>query len=174
MSTYTINAAKHVTPEFLPLFQKATGDAFVTGEVFDKSMERICGYQDHLTNAPNYPTYFSILYAFTRGNTSSLPDQVEIMKHNCRDLAKNVIAFTILCDGTPMVYQGREQHFSGAHDPDNREALWLSDYDTNTPLYELIATLNTLRKHASPVDPEYLNTQASPILKGLGEMAFVK
>ncbi|KAE8413002.1 hypothetical protein BDV36DRAFT_43617 [Aspergillus pseudocaelatus] len=27
-----------------------------------------------------------MLYAFTRGNTSSLPDQVEIMMHNCRDV----------------------------------------------------------------------------------------
>ncbi|KAB8225235.1 glycoside hydrolase superfamily [Aspergillus novoparasiticus] len=71
MSTYSIDglrldAAKHVTPEFLPLFQKATGDSFVTGEVFDKSVQSICGYQDHLT--------------------SSLPDQVQIMKHNCRDV----------------------------------------------------------------------------------------
>ncbi|KAE8331712.1 glycoside hydrolase superfamily [Aspergillus sergii] len=45
---------------------KATGDSFVTGEIFDKSVKSICGYQDHLT--------------------SSLPDQVQIMKHNCRDV----------------------------------------------------------------------------------------
>ncbi|KAE8345817.1 glycoside hydrolase superfamily [Aspergillus arachidicola] len=95
------------------------------------------------------------------------------MKHNCRDvttlvtfsgnhdiarfasfkknmnLAKNVFTFTILFDGVPMIYQGQEQHFSGTHDPDNREALWLSNYEIHSPLYKLIATLNTLRKHAS-------------------------
>ncbi|KAB8270765.1 glycoside hydrolase superfamily [Aspergillus minisclerotigenes] len=203
ISTYSIDglrldAAKHVTPEFLPLFQKATGDSFLTGEVFDKSVQRICGYQDYLTSVPNYPIYFSILDAFTRGNTSSLPDQVEIMKHNCRDvttlvmfsvnhdiarfasfkkdmdLAKNVLTFTILFDGITMIYQGQEQHLSGTHDLDNREALWLSNYYTNAPLYKLIATLNTLRKHASQVDLEYLNTQTSPIFKGSSEMAFRK
>jgi alpha-amylase len=91
MSKYSIDglrlgAAKHVTPDFLPLFQKATGDAFITGEVFDKSVQTICGYIDKLTSVPNYPIYFSILDAFTRGNTSSLPDQVEVMKHNCHDV----------------------------------------------------------------------------------------
>ncbi|KAB8074018.1 alpha-amylase AmyA [Aspergillus leporis] len=203
MSKYSIDglrlgAAKHVTPDFLPLFQKATGDAFITGEVFDKSVQTICGYIDKLTSVPNYPIYFSILDAFTRGNTSSLPDQVEVMKHNCHDvttltsfsenhglgrfasfkedmnLAKNVLVFTILFDGIPVIYQGQEQHFSGAHDPDNREALWLSNYDTNAPLYKLITTLNTLRHHAVRVDPEYLNTQTYPVFKGLSEVAFRK
>ncbi|KAB8202802.1 glycoside hydrolase superfamily [Aspergillus parasiticus] len=124
MSTYSIDglrldAAKHVTPEFLPLFQKATGDSFVTGEVFDKSVQSICGYQDHLTSVPNYPIYFSILDAFTRGNTN--PYRINFKKN--MNLAKN-------------------QHFSGNHDPDNCEALWLSNYDTNAPLYKLITTLN--------------------------------
>ena len=74
MSTYSIddirlNAAKHVPPEFLPLFQEATG------EVFDNSVERICSYQGHLTNVPHYPTYFSILYAFIRGSISCIMDR---------------------------------------------------------------------------------------------------
>ncbi|KAK1148926.1 hypothetical protein N8T08_007601 [Aspergillus melleus] len=192
-----LDAAKHVTPDFLPAFQEEA-DTFITGEVFDKSVQNICGYQDKLTSLPNYPIYFSLLDAFTLGNTSSLPNQVEVMKNNCPDvtamasfsenhdiarfaslkddmtLAKNLLTFTLLFDGIPIIYQGQEQHFSGSHDPQNREALWLSGYDTQAPLYKAISTLNRLRKHASLVDPEYLNTQTYPIYKGLSEMGFRK
>ncbi|KAE8314157.1 glycoside hydrolase superfamily [Aspergillus transmontanensis] len=120
MSTYSIDglrldAAKHLTLEFLPLFQKATGDSFVTGEVFDKSVQSICGYQDHLT--------------------SSLPDQVQIMKYNCRDVT-TLVTFSRNHDIARFASfkKNMNQHFSGTHDPDNREALWLSNYDTNAPL----------------------------------------
>ncbi|KAE8146443.1 glycoside hydrolase superfamily [Aspergillus avenaceus] len=203
MSTYSIDglrldAAKHVTPSFLHLFQKATGNAFVTGEVFEKSVDKICSYQDELTSFPNYPIYYSMLDAFTLGDTDSLPDQVQKMKKACQDvttlvsfsenhdlsryagfkkdmnLAKNVLTFTLLFDGIPMIYQGQEQHSSGKHDPDNREAIWLSGYDTDAPLYKLTTTLNTLRKHAAQVDPEYLNTETYPVYKGPSEMAFRK
>ncbi|KAL4890814.1 glycoside hydrolase superfamily [Aspergillus ambiguus] len=202
MATYSIDglrldAAKHVTPSFLPIFSEAA-NAFITGEVFDKSVEHICAYEDNLSSVPNYPIYYAMLEAFTRGNTSYLPNQVAIMKDFCKDvtvlttfsenhdisrfagykedltLAKNVLVFTILFDGIPMIYQGQEQHFSGNHDPENREALWLSEYDDEAPLYKLLATLNRIRKHAARVDPEYLKTQTYPVYKGSSEIGFRK
>ncbi|KAH0533736.1 hypothetical protein FGG08_007581, partial [Glutinoglossum americanum] len=63
-------------------------------------------------------------------------------------LAKNVITFTILADGIPIIYQGQEQHLNGGSDPHNREALWLTNYATNSPLYQHISLLNRLRRHA--------------------------
>ncbi|KAF5855418.1 Alpha-amylase A type-1/2 [Aspergillus alliaceus] len=91
------------------------------------------------------------------------------------NVAKNVLIFTILFDDIPIIYQGQELHFSGAHNPDDREALWLSNYDTNAPLYKLISTLNTIRKrlprrsrvlkHAHP--PDLQRTQRDGPPKGL-------
>jgi alpha-amylase len=49
-------------------------------------------------------------------------------------LIKNAIGFTLLADGTPIIYQGQEQQFSGADVPRNREALWLSGYNTGSTL----------------------------------------
>lgn len=46
------------------------------------------------------------------------------------------------------VYYGQEQHLSGAFNPVNREALWLSKYNTDAPLYKLISSLNGIRSHA--------------------------
>jgi alpha-amylase len=95
--------------------------------------------------------YHSLIDAFrtTLGNTSNLIEQITRVKSACLasgllgtfsenhdnprfanynpdiSLAKNVIAFTILADGIPIIYYGQEQHYAGGNDTDNREALWL-------------------------------------------------
>ena len=75
-------------------------------------------------------------------------------------LAKNAIAFTILSDGIPIIYQGQEQHFSGGSDPANREALWSSGYSTTSPLYGFIAAVNQIRNQAVYVNSAYVNYNA--------------
>lgn len=63
-------------------------------------------------------------------------------------LAKNAATFTIMADGIPIVYAGQEQHYSGGEDPANREALWLSGFNTDSELYKLIAKANGARNQA--------------------------
>lgn len=87
ISTYSIDglrldAAKHVTPSFLPRFQEAA-NTFMFGEVYERSVDIICNYQTDLRSVTNYPIYFALLDAFTLGNTESLPNQVETMKNRC-------------------------------------------------------------------------------------------
>lgn len=87
ISTYSIDglrldAAKHITPGFLPGFQKAA-NTFMFGEVYERSVDIICNYQNDLRSITNYPIYFALLDAFTLGNTESLPNQVETMKNRC-------------------------------------------------------------------------------------------
>ncbi|KAB8230364.1 alpha-amylase [Aspergillus alliaceus] len=203
MTTYSIDglridAAKHVDTGFLKNFGDAIG-AFMTGEVLQREVDTICQYQNnYITSVPNYPIYYSMLEAFTLGNTSDLANQVEIMKNSCDDvtalvsfsenhdmarfasmtkdmsLAKNVLTFTILFDGVPMVYQGQEQHLDGPGTPDNREAIWLTGYNTDAELYKLIAKLNTIRKHAYKLDPGYISLQTYPIFRGGSELGFRK
>lgn len=81
-------------------------------------------------------------------------------------LARNVITFTMLTDGIPIIYQGQEQHFrslGGESDPYNREALWPSGYDRTHELYKLISLLNKVRKHAMHDDSMFLTTRAKVI-----------
>ncbi len=75
-------------------------------------------------------------------------------------LVKNAIAFTILSDGVPIVYQGQEQHFSGNGDPSNREALWFSGYSTTSPLYRFIAAINQIRNQAVYLSSGYVTYKA--------------
>ncbi|KAL4781709.1 glycoside hydrolase superfamily [Aspergillus varians] len=203
ISTYSIDglrldAAKHITPSFLPRFQEAA-DIFMFGELYERSVDIICNYQNNIRSITNYPIYFALLDAFNLGNTDSLPNQVENMKDRCPNvteltifsenhdnarfsslnddlnLAKNVLTFTLLFDGLPIIYQGQEQHFSGDTDPRNREALWPSAYNTSSPLYKTITTLNKIRKHAIQLDPDYyINYNTYPVYRGYSEMAFRK
>lgn len=76
-------------------------------------------------------------------------------------LRKNALAYTILSDGIPTVYQGDEQGFFGSADPDNREAMWLSGFDRTASLYVMIQKLNKLRAWAGKNDPMYWTSQTS-------------
>lgn len=72
-------------------------------------------------------------------------------------LAQNILTFNILYEGIPVLYYGQEQNLNGSFNPVNREALWLTGYDTSAPLYKLTSTLNTLRTHAITSNETYLD-----------------
>ncbi|KAJ5089846.1 glycoside hydrolase superfamily [Penicillium argentinense] len=203
MHTYSIDglridAAKHVSPGFLKNFDSST-DVFMTGEVLQREVSTVCDYQKkYIGSVPNYPIYFSMLEAFTKGNISDLAYKVIEMKTSCPDvtalvsfsenhdveriasfndditLAKNILVFTILFDGIPMIYQGQEQHLKGSATPLNRQALWLSKYNTDSVLYKLIAKLNAIRKQAQKLDSDYVKIHSRAVFQGGSELAFVK
>ena len=60
-------------------------------------------------------------------------------------LLMNAMAFAMLTDGIPIIYYGAEQQFTGQTDPYNREALWLSGYNTSMPLYIALTGMNAAR-----------------------------
>ncbi|KAJ5109401.1 glycoside hydrolase superfamily [Penicillium angulare] len=193
-----IDAAKSVTPSFLRKYNDDLG-VFMTGEVMQQEISTICDYQrDYIGSLPNYPIYYSMLKAFTLGNTTDLANSVDLMKAACPDitalvsfsenhdverfpsfvddisLAKNVLTFTLLYDGVPFIYQGQEQHFKGANTPANRQALWLSGYKTDAELYSLITKLNKIRKQAVRLDSSYVDQQTTNIYLGGSELGFSK
>lgn len=77
-------------------------------------------------------------------------------------LAKNAAAFVVLSDGIPIIYAGQEQHYAGTGDPYNREATWLSGYDTSSELYQLLAKTNQIRNYAIYNDGEFLGYKVPP------------
>ena len=129
-------------------------------------------------------------FSSTSGSTTDLADAINTVKGDCKDTsllgtfsenqdqprfasltsdmsqAKNVVTFTMLADGIPIIYEGQEQHYNalgGSTDPYNREAVWLSGYNTSATLYELITTLNQARKNAISDDSTYLTYMNYPI-----------
>ncbi|KAK4663797.1 uncharacterized protein QC763_502740 [Podospora pseudopauciseta] len=184
-----IDAAKHVNDEFLPGFVKSSG-VFAWGEVLTGETEDFCRYQtlDLLPGMPNYLDYYKLIEGFNGGSFEKLAQIKKQAINNCNDtfalgtfvenhdmprfanknsdmaIAKNAMTYVILNDGVPTVYQGQEQHFNGFETPHNREPLWQSGYDKESPLYKLTATLNKVRNHIIKLDKDYVNT-ASEILE---------
>ena len=89
-------------------------------------------------------------------------------------LDSNAIAFSMLADGIPIVYEGQEQHFSGGSVPNNREAIWLSGYSTTSTMYRLVASINQVRNQAIYVSPDYLSYMAYPIYTDTSTIAMRK
>lgn len=81
-------------------------------------------------------------------------------------LAKNLITFTMLSGGIPIIYQGQEQFFrdeGGSGVPYNRAALWTSEYNSSHELYILIARLNHVRRALS-IDDTTFSSIASEVV----------
>jgi alpha-amylase len=78
-------------------------------------------------------------------------------------LRKNALAMIYGVEGIPYVYYGQEQGYNGGADPANREALWLSGYDTQKDMYTFITTMNTVRSAAMNASSSF-NTNAASII----------
>ncbi|KAK5123434.1 hypothetical protein LTR08_006449 [Meristemomyces frigidus] len=186
-----LDTAMEVNTGFWSGFSAAAG-VYMVGEVDEADAGYVCGFQNYIPGVLNYGTYFPLVSAFssTTGSISNLASVIGTVKSSCKDtsllgtfsenhdqprfasltedmaLARNVITFTMLGDGVPIIYEGQEQHYNalgGSSDPYNREAIWFSKYNQTAPLYTLVATLNKIRKQASNDDSTYLTYQNYPI-----------
>ncbi|EPX70780.1 alpha-amylase Aah2 [Schizosaccharomyces octosporus yFS286] len=184
------DATKHAPVEFWSKMAEAAG-VFTIGEYFTGSPTEACDYQNAgLDSFLNFPLYWPITWAFnnTGLQCEALATVINQIHSQCRDVnalgtfignhdvpriahnntdqarVMNAISFVMMWDGIPIIYYGTEQNFNTFHDPFNREALWLSKFDTSNIYYRLIGALNRFRKSVQKKDPEYVNTQ-SIILK---------
>ncbi|KAK1978219.1 alpha amylase [Colletotrichum cereale] len=183
-----IDAAKHVNDEFLPTFANASG-VFAFGEVLTGYPNDFCRYQTKglLPGMPNYVEYYPLNDVFFGGDLNQLADFRSQLRDGCTDvfalgsfvenhdmprfavrdedmaLAKNAMAYILLTDGIPTVYQGQEQHFNGNSTPFNREPLWQSKYDTEAPLYTLTSTLLKTRNQLQKMNKAFATTASEQL-----------
>jgi alpha-amylase len=64
---------------------------------------------------------------------------------------QNALSYLMTEDGIPCIYYGTEQEFSGGNDPDNRERLWDTGFDTTGDTFQFIQRLIKIRKAYSPL-----------------------
>ncbi|KAF2859850.1 glycoside hydrolase family 13 protein [Piedraia hortae CBS 480.64] len=187
-----IDAGANVEPDFFTGFVKSAG-VFSTAEVYMSNASEACEYQDTVGSILNYPLFWTLTDAFMPdGDLNNLADMMNEQKLVCKDttalatfsenhdvprfanhtrdlsLAQNVAASVIMYDGIPVVYQGQEQHFTGGVEPfTNREALWQTrdGFNVFAPIYQLLATLNTFRRHVMSKDTGYVTTKSSVVQK---------
>ena len=167
-----VDTVPEVPRWFWEKFNEACG-VFQMGEVFNGNVEYVASYQGPLTATFNYPLYYSIndgfkgdmtyLHEYFTEKRDVYPDAtvlgVFIGNHdNPRFLHQdewnqrtkkqldNASVFSVFWEGIPIVYYGDEQYFDGGGDPGCREALWESNFNTSTPLYQYYKQALNVRK----------------------------
>ena len=167
-----IDTVKHVEKDFWPGFIDAAG-VYAIGEVWDSSPSYLAVYADVMPGLLNYAVYYPIRDFYQqRGSAAAIVNMHAQIDEEFADpsalgtfsdnhdnerwlaqkddqvLLKNALAYVILARGIPIVYYGTEQGFAGGKDPQNREDLWRSGYDTDADLYRTIARLSKARTDA--------------------------
>ena len=185
VSNYTIDGLRvdsilNVEPIFFPNWTSAAG-VFAIGEGAYGVTNDVCTYQNYIDSVLNYPVYFPLVRAFLapNGSISDLISEMNSVHSACKDTtvlgsfsenhdqprfasytsdisqAMNIIAYTMLADGIPIIYEGQEQHYAGGITPLNREDVWSSGYNRGGILYKHITLLNAIRSHAIATGKNY-------------------
>ncbi len=153
-----IDTVKHIRHTFWSGFTSSAG-VFNQGEVLDGDPTYVGDYQSNGSVNPfNYPVYYDLVSAFnsSTGDLGGLVSMVSQVKAKFSDptvagmfldnhdnprfesytndaaLIKNAHAYVLVGDGIPYVYYGSEAGFNGGNDPDNREPLWPTGYNTSS------------------------------------------
>ena len=149
----------------------------------EKDTQYVAGYEQYMDGVGNYPLYYAIRESFCTGtragsmNTlnSFIQNMQKIFKnpdymgiwlgnhdkerflHQCPQniSLRNAIVFTFFFQGIPIFYYGDEQYFNGGGDPQNREILF-GHYDTNTEIYKLLKTINSIRKTEKIYEEDFI------------------
>lgn len=178
----------------LQAFTAASG-VYVVGEDFDITPTSAYPNQAYMSGGGllNYPLYSSanntfvnggevtmeeLAYAISQDHNISIDSNLHGIFFENQDvprvaatntdlsIAKNLLAFSILGDGIPIIYYGQEQHLDGANDPDNREATWLEEngaLSTSAPLYQFAARLNRIRSWAISQSAAYTTYETTTL-----------
>ncbi|KAK0201077.1 glycoside hydrolase family 13 protein [Desarmillaria ectypa] len=174
-----IDTVKHIRKDFWSGFIEAAG-------VFTNDVNYMNDYTHVIDSVVDYPTWFALFEGFvsTQGSLSALVDVATVSQRTYKQglfmtgsfvenhdvmrlqsrtgdlsLVKNAITWTFMTDGIPMFYYGQEQGYQGDVDPANREALWLSGYQTtDKPIMDHVKILNSARKFTISLNSSFLTT----------------
>jgi alpha-amylase len=149
---------------------QAAGSVFSMGEIFDARTDYVAGYANIIGSTLSYPLFFVLRDVFTKKTSMyNIRSMLEAYKRDFSDptglgvfidnhdiarflhftqdykLYQNALTYVSFAEGITLIYYGTEQAFSGGNDPENREPLWTTNYNTNSYFYKLIKTMLTFK-----------------------------
>ena len=180
-----VDTVPEVKPAFWKSFNEAAG-TFAIGEVFNGDVDYVSPFQGAaLDGVLSYPMYFQLrnVYAsqqsFTELQTLSdaMPNKFSdtsiigsfvgnhdnprfLNQRNDHVAYRNALLNMLFNPGIPIVYYGSEQGFSGGNDPQCREVMWTSGFDTSNDLYTFLKSAIAARKSTKAWSlsyPKYLH-----------------
>lgn len=187
MNTYNfdgsrIDTVKHVEKDYWPDFAQASG-AYTIGEVFSGDPNYLAGYSKTMAGLLNYAVYYPLNRFYQQQNSSQplvdMHNQIDSLfpdpttlgtfldnhdnarflnQKNDVSLFKNALTYVMLARGIPIVYYGSEQAYAGGGDPQNREDLWSSGFNTGSDMYKFLQALGGVRKsHGGLPDNDHVH-----------------
>ena len=170
-----IDTTPEVPKSFWDDYVAASG-VYAVGEVFNGNIQYVASYtkpQGPLDGALSYPLFFTLRDVFANKNSMYELQNVNqqyisnfadlnlmgtfIDNHDNErflniqsdlSLYRNALVYVLFSSGVPIIYYGTEQGFNGGKDPNNRECLWPTQYNTQATLYEFLSTVINYRKQA--------------------------
>lgn len=164
-----IDTVKHVEKDYWPNFAETSG-VYTIGEVFSGDPNYLAGYASLMGGLLNYAIYYPLNRFYQQQNSSQelvdmhnqigslVPDPTTLgtfldnhdnprflNQKNDISLFKNALTYVMLARGIPIVYYGSEQGYAGGGDPQNREDLWRSNFNTGSNMYKFLQILGGVR-----------------------------
>ncbi|CAK5263009.1 unnamed protein product [Mycena citricolor] len=177
-----LDASRNVAQPSWAAFCSAA-NVYCQGEVWVREPSIICPYQTVMDGLHNYPAKELATIAFaSSGSLNDFISVVQAMQTQCKDVTlfgsfmenhdnprlgslttdrgrlTNLAVINVLSDGIPIVYYGQEQAFTGSDDPNNREALWLSQFSTSGNLVPTFKALNIFRNYVVASGVPFIST----------------
>eukprot|EP01117_Protostelium_nocturnum_P003233 TRINITY_DN1418_c0_g1_i2.p1 TRINITY_DN1418_c0_g1~~TRINITY_DN1418_c0_g1_i2.p1 ORF type:complete len:343 (+),score=33.86 TRINITY_DN1418_c0_g1_i2:590-1618(+) len=168
-----VDTIPEVERSFWKLYQQSA-NTFLIGEVSSNSVNYVSSYQmptGPLTSVLSYPLYYVLRGVFAKGEKMTLLSEMNtlygekmgdvnvlgsfidnhdhprfLFENNDTRLYKAALVYNFFASGIPIFYYGSEQYFHGGGDPNCREPLWPTGYNTSSGLYQFVAKLNNIRK----------------------------
>jgi alpha-amylase len=170
-----VDTIPEVKPTFWKTFNQAA-NCYAIGEVLNGDIHYVAPFQGQaLDGVLSYPMFFQLRNVFASGHpfselqtlSDSMPSQFSdvallgtfldnhdnvrfLNLNNDHTKYKNALLHVLFSSGIPIVYYGSEQGFSGGSDPECREIMWTSDYDTSNDLYQFLKSALAVRKTTAP------------------------
>ncbi|EFA77339.1 putative alpha-amylase [Heterostelium album PN500] len=168
-----IDTVPEVDQDFWIEYTTAAG-VYSVGEVYNGDVEYVASYQPVIDGLLSYPLFFVLRSVFAQqqsmyqiqsmlqqynatglhqqylGTFIDNQDQIRFLNEQSDiELYKNALTYILTSEGIPIVYYGSEQAFNGGADPDNRETLWTTGFNTDSTLYQFIRTVVLFVKQQS-------------------------
>ena len=175
-----VDTVPEVKPSFWKSFNSAAG-TYAIGEVFNGDINYVSPYQGKaLDGVLSYPMFFQLrnVYASQQSFTElqnlndAMPSKFSdtsllgsfignhdnprfLNARNDRAAYRNAILHTLFNPGIPIIYYGSEQGFDGGNDPQCREIMWPSGFDTSNDIYTFLKSAVAARKSAKAWTLDY-------------------
>ena len=158
-------------------------DGMYTLGVFDnQNTTYVASYQQYMDGVADFPLFYQLRSSFCDGSMINLDNYIitghsqykspqynailfdihdaERFLYQCSrsyryKALRNLGAFTFFFKGIPIFYYGDEQYLDAGGENDRRRQPLFGNYDVDSDLYQLIKTLNDLRKKLNIFDLDF-------------------